>query len=191
VAPTDTATTAPRGQAGAPQVRRRIAQSTSAKSFAELKTHVMLPLGDRNVPSVASLAARYELMSSKIGLGTASAGLEFAALGNGLCPNGAEVVTGRDPLQPVAAANAQAATTARRRLQNIPLTGLRVRDWRSVHLPGSTPISYMRGRRAFVGRLRSGCTVTPGVAPEIGTFTAIFRAGLTAHTVLLRVFKET
>jgi len=33
-----------------------IAQSTSAKSFAELKTHLMLPLGDPNTPSDSPLA---------------------------------------------------------------------------------------------------------------------------------------
>src|SRR4051812_18950604 len=79
-------------------------------------------------------------MSSMIGDGVASPRLVLAVVGDALCPEGAPAVGACEPLQPVTATNAQAATTPRLRRSRIPSTGSRIRDSTPGHLPGMAPL---------------------------------------------------
>src|SRR3954453_2093321 len=95
-------------------------------------------------------------MSSMIGDGVASPRLGLAVVGGALCPDAPPAVGAGEPLQPVTATNAQAATTPRLRRSRIPSTGSRIRDSTPGHLPGMAPLLVLRvtGGQAVIPQQR-------------------------------------
>src|SRR3954462_12093287 len=104
-------------------------------------------------------------MSSMIGDGVASPRLVLAVVGDALCPEGAPAVGACEPLQPVTATNAQAATTPRLRRSRIPSTGSRIRDSTPGHLPGMAPLLVLSCDRWSRGH-RAGAAPTLLTAPR-------------------------